>query len=75
MRTATRADGLTAGAGPFSGEVRLAAGPGPAAVARGVFGERRLVVLVGEAAWGSAATARTPGRGTGGRRLAGGGAD
>ncbi|MFF8969175.1 DUF1684 domain-containing protein [Streptomyces sp. NPDC014995] len=33
MRTATGADGLTAGAGPFSGEVRLAAGPGPAAVA------------------------------------------
>jgi uncharacterized protein len=32
--------------------VRLAAGPGPASAARVAYGERRLVALVRDGAWG-----------------------
>jgi uncharacterized protein (DUF1684 family) len=50
--TATEADGLTVDGRSFDGEVRLAADPGPAGRARVAYGERRLVVLVREGAWG-----------------------
>lgn len=50
--TAAEADGLTVDGQPFGGEVRLAADPGPANGARVAYGERRLVVLVREGAWG-----------------------
>ncbi|MGP4011566.1 DUF1684 domain-containing protein [Streptomyces sp. 4N124] len=50
--TASEADGLTMDGRPFTGEVRLAADPGPASAARVAHGERRLVVLVREGAWG-----------------------
>ncbi|MEU9230458.1 DUF1684 domain-containing protein [Streptomyces massasporeus] len=50
--TATEADGLTVDGQPFGGEVRIAADPGPASAARVADGERRLVVLVREGAWG-----------------------
>ncbi|MEV0242506.1 DUF1684 domain-containing protein [Streptomyces sp. NPDC050674] len=50
--TASEADGLTVDGQPFGGEVRLAADPGPAGAARVAYGERRLVVLVREGAWG-----------------------
>lgn len=50
--TATEADGLTVDGQPFGGEVRIAADPGPANAARVAYGERRLVVLVREGAWG-----------------------
>ncbi|WP_455431772.1 DUF1684 domain-containing protein [Streptomyces hawaiiensis] len=50
--TAAEADGLTVDERPLGGEVRLAADPGPASGARAAYGERRLVVLVREGAWG-----------------------
>ncbi|MEU9628994.1 DUF1684 domain-containing protein [Streptomyces luteogriseus] len=50
--TAAEADGLTVDGQPFGGEARLAADPGPASAARVAYGERRLVVLVREGAWG-----------------------
>ncbi|MER5752067.1 DUF1684 domain-containing protein [Streptomyces sp. NPDC002088] len=50
--TAAEADGLTVDGEPFSGEVRLAADPGPVTAARVALGERRLVVLVREGSWG-----------------------
>lgn len=50
--TADVADGLTVDGTPFAGETRLAADTGPAAAARVGLGERRLVVLVREGAWG-----------------------
>lgn len=52
MLTAAEADGLTVDGQSFGGEVRLAADPGPASAARVAYGERRLVVLVREGAWG-----------------------
>ncbi|MFF5576275.1 DUF1684 domain-containing protein [Streptomyces luteogriseus] len=50
--TAAEADGLTVDGQPFDGAARLAADPGPASAARVAYGERRLVVLVREGAWG-----------------------
>ncbi|QCD55011.1 hypothetical protein [Streptomyces hawaiiensis] len=50
--TAAAADGFIVGGRPFGGEVRLAANPGSASRARAAYGERRLVVLVREGAWG-----------------------
>ncbi|MFF9279901.1 DUF1684 domain-containing protein [Streptomyces griseosporeus] len=50
--TAAEADGLTLDGRPFTGEARLTADSGPAAVARVALGERRLVVLVREGVWG-----------------------
>ncbi len=50
--TAVETDGLTVDGRPFAGEVKLAADPGPASAARVAHGERRLVVLVREGAWG-----------------------
>jgi uncharacterized protein (DUF1684 family) len=49
---AAETDGLTVDERPFTGEVRLAADPGPAHRARVAYGERRLVVLVREGVWG-----------------------
>jgi uncharacterized protein (DUF1684 family) len=50
--TAAEADGLSVDGRPFDGAVRLTADPGPVAAARVGHGERRLVVLVREGAWG-----------------------
>ncbi|WP_077799548.1 DUF1684 domain-containing protein [Streptomyces sp. JHA26] len=50
--TAAGADGLIVDGRPLDGEVRLAADPGPASAARVAYGERRLVVLLREGAWG-----------------------
>lgn len=50
--TAVAPDGLTLDGEPFAGEVRPAAGQGPAGAARVGLGERRLVVLVREGGWG-----------------------
>ncbi|MEU6104776.1 DUF1684 domain-containing protein [Streptomyces flaveolus] len=50
--TAAGADGLTVDGRPLDGEVRLTADPGPASAARVAHGERRLVVLLREGAWG-----------------------
>ncbi|MEU3547755.1 DUF1684 domain-containing protein [Streptomyces longwoodensis] len=50
--TAARADGLTLDGEPFTGEVRLAADPGPVDAVRVGHGERRLLVLVREGLWG-----------------------
>ncbi|WP_435879260.1 hypothetical protein [Streptomyces tuirus] len=50
--TAAEADGPTVDGQPFGGQVRLAADPGPASAGRVAYGERRLVVLVREGAWG-----------------------
>ncbi|MFE0805160.1 DUF1684 domain-containing protein [Streptomyces sp. NPDC058812] len=52
LLTATGADGLTVDGRPLDGEVRLAADPGPASAARVACGERRIVVLLREGAWG-----------------------
>ncbi|MET8571378.1 DUF1684 domain-containing protein [Streptomyces sp. NPDC004783] len=49
---ATGADGLTVDGRPLDGEARLTADPGPVDAARVALGERRLVVLVREGAWG-----------------------
>ncbi|MFD7708982.1 DUF1684 domain-containing protein [Streptomyces sp. NPDC059785] len=49
--TAGESDGLTLDGEPFSGGIRLAADPEPAA-ARVALGERRFVVLVREDVWG-----------------------
>jgi uncharacterized protein (DUF1684 family) len=50
--TAAGADGLTVDGRLLDGGVRLAADPGPAGAARVAHGERRLVVLEREGAWG-----------------------
>jgi len=52
LLTASPADHLTVDGKAFTGEIRLAADPGPVASARVAFGERRLVVLVREGIWG-----------------------
>ncbi|WP_037860590.1 DUF1684 domain-containing protein [Streptomyces sp. NRRL S-340] len=50
--TAAEADGLTVDGRPFAGRVRLGADTASAADARVALGERRLVVLEREGAWG-----------------------
>ncbi|MFD1656794.1 DUF1684 domain-containing protein [Streptomyces caeni] len=50
--TAGEGDGLTVDGKPFTGETRLAADPGPVTASRVEAGERRLVVLEREGAWG-----------------------
>ncbi|MFG3551300.1 DUF1684 domain-containing protein [Streptomyces sp. NPDC047725] len=50
--SATGADGLTVDGRPLDGDARLTADPGPVDAARVALGERRLVVLVREGAWG-----------------------
>ncbi|MEU3840011.1 DUF1684 domain-containing protein [Streptomyces sp. NPDC028635] len=52
LLAAAAGDGLTLDGQPFSGEVRLGADSGAVADARVGYGERRLVVLVREGAWG-----------------------
>ncbi|GAA4012519.1 hypothetical protein GCM10022384_66510 [Streptomyces marokkonensis] len=52
LLTATGANRLTVDGRPLDGEVRLTADPGPASAARVACGERRIVVLLREGAWG-----------------------
>ncbi|MFJ5778285.1 DUF1684 domain-containing protein [Streptomyces sp. NPDC093094] len=52
LLTAAAPDGLEVDGTPLTGGIRLTADTGPAAGARVTLGERRLVVLVREGAWG-----------------------